>query len=107
MSLELVQPISGSIPRADSGASASTQPCVRARPDCMAVLVGWKIRALVICRAFNNSKSERNGRDISGPSSLALNCSFLRVSSAQCGYQLKPLKVTKPCAIRSVALIIR
>ena len=40
MSLELVQPISGSMVRAEAGSNSSRQPLDEALPDCIAVFAG-------------------------------------------------------------------
>src|SRR5690606_24504120 len=51
VSAELVQPISGSIWRGTAASCSSTHSLVRAVPDCMAVLAGLKMRA-VMCRGL-------------------------------------------------------
>src|SRR5215469_11342758 len=47
MSVELVQPISGSTLRALAGSNSRIQSRVLARPDCMADLAGRKMRASI------------------------------------------------------------
>src|SRR4029078_2198141 len=47
MSLELVQPISGSTLRGAPGSNSRTHSFVRASPDCIAVLAGLKMRTLI------------------------------------------------------------
>src|ERR1700733_10840182 len=62
VSVELVQPISGSATRGEPGANSSCHFSVPALPDCMAVLAGWKIRTFIDPALLDRSQCLMGGR---------------------------------------------